>query len=69
MKRGGPSSMNSAVCRRHRGCRRLEAGGGGRGRRLARPRLSQRIWAGLARYGLSRRTICNSPPEKAVTEQ
>ena len=57
--------MNSAVCRRHRGCRRPEAGGGGRGRRLARPRLSQRIWAGLVIDG-SNDTICNC---QSVTEQ
>ena len=39
MKRGGPSSMKSAVCSRHRRCRRPEAGGDGRVRSLARPRL------------------------------
>eukprot|EP00964_Phaeocystis_antarctica_P037777 scaffold21599_cov31-Phaeocystis_antarctica.AAC.1 len=61
MKRGGPSSMNSAVCRRHRGCRRPEAGGGGRGRRLARPRQARGTGTSLA-DGLSKRHdfICNS---------
>eukprot|EP00964_Phaeocystis_antarctica_P133959 scaffold98193_cov39-Phaeocystis_antarctica.AAC.1 len=52
--------MNSAVCRRHRGCRRPEAGGGGRGRRLARARLSQRDRAPHSQMGRRNEndTIC-----------
>eukprot|EP00964_Phaeocystis_antarctica_P023629 scaffold13195_cov52-Phaeocystis_antarctica.AAC.2 len=45
MSRGGPSSMKSAVCRRHRRCRRGSRWRQevmlGEGRRLARPRFSQ----------------------------